>query len=83
MAETTTIRVNGQEVTVAEGSVVFAAIAAAGQGACRTSVDSEARGALCGMGICYECRVTIDGRPHCRSCQVICKAGMEVRTDES
>jgi sarcosine oxidase subunit alpha len=33
------------------------------------------------MGICFECRVTIDGRAHCRSCQVICQAGMEVATD--
>jgi D-hydroxyproline dehydrogenase subunit gamma len=36
---------------------------------------------LCGMGICFECRVTIDGREHCRSCQIPCAEGMEVRTD--
>jgi len=33
------------------------------------------------MGICFECRVTVDGRPHVRSCQVVCRPGMEVRTD--
>ena len=42
----------------------------------------EARGPLCGMGICFECRATVNGQPHCRSCQIICQPGMEVRTDE-
>jgi predicted molibdopterin-dependent oxidoreductase YjgC len=34
------------------------------------------------MGICMECRVTINGETHCRSCQTLCEAGMEVRTEE-
>jgi sarcosine oxidase subunit alpha len=45
-------------------------------------VLGESRGPLCGMGICMECRVTINGQPHCRSCQTLCEEGMEVRTDE-
>ena len=47
----------------------------------RRSVSGEPRGPLCGMGICFECRVTINGREHCRSCQIPCEPGMEVRTD--
>ena len=47
----------------------------------RRSVSGEPRGPLCGMGICFECRVTIGGRAHCRSCQEVCRPGMEVRTD--
>jgi sarcosine oxidase subunit alpha len=34
------------------------------------------------MGICLECRVTINGQPHRRSCQTLCEPGMEVQTDE-
>jgi len=34
------------------------------------------------MGICLDCRVTINGEPHCRSCLAICEPGMEVRTDD-
>jgi predicted molibdopterin-dependent oxidoreductase YjgC len=34
------------------------------------------------MGICMECRVTINGNGQCRSCQTVCEEGMEVRTDE-
>jgi D-hydroxyproline dehydrogenase subunit gamma len=35
---------------------------------------------LCGIGICYECRVTIDRIAHCRSCQIPCRSGMQVIT---
>jgi NADPH-dependent 2,4-dienoyl-CoA reductase/sulfur reductase-like enzyme len=42
---------------------------AAGTTAFRQSVTGQPRGPLCGMGVCYECRVTIDGVPHRRSCQ--------------
>ena len=75
------IVVNGQAVEVPEGVMVSAAVAIAGVAAFRRSVTGEARGPLCGMGICFECRVTVDGRPHVRSCQVLCRPGMEVRTD--
>ncbi|HWP43267.1 MAG TPA: (2Fe-2S)-binding protein [Blastocatellia bacterium] len=81
MPETITLYVNGQPVTVTEGSMVSAAVAAAGVAAFRRSVSGEPRGPLCGMGICFECRVTIDGRPHCRSCITACLQGMDVRTD--
>jgi predicted molibdopterin-dependent oxidoreductase YjgC len=75
-----TLRVNGSLVTVVAGATVSVAVAVAGQ-ACRRSVSGEPRGPLCGMGICFECRVSIDGKPHCRSCQIVCEPGMEVKTN--
>ena len=78
---TVTIRINGEATTVPSGTTVAAAIAVAGESAFRTSVGAMPRGALCGMGICGECRVTIDGQPHQRSCLVLCREGMEVTTD--
>lgn len=36
----------------------------------RTSVTGEARGPLCGMGICHECRVTLDGEAHQLACMI-------------
>jgi sarcosine oxidase subunit alpha len=74
--------VNGVEVTMPAGSMVSAAIVSAGVTLFRRSVTGEPRGPLCGMGICFECRVTIDGEAHCRSCQTICREGMDIRTDE-
>ena len=75
-----TLRVNGSTVAVPFGATVAVAVTIAGS-ACRTSVGGEARAALCGMGICFECRVSINGRLHCRSCQILCEPGMEVKTD--
>jgi len=74
------LQIDGQSVTVPTGTIVAAAIALAGRTRFRESVRKQPRGPLCGMGICMECRVTIDGRPHCRSCQTLCEPGMEVTT---
>jgi D-hydroxyproline dehydrogenase subunit gamma len=80
MLDQVTVRVNGTPVVIGSGATVAVAMALAGQ-ACRTSVTGEPRGPLCGMGICFECRVSIDGTAHCRSCQVLCEDGMEISTD--
>ena len=74
--------VNGKEITVAEGSTVATAIFASEAAAFRSSVTGEPRFPVCGMGICFECRVTIDGTPHQRSCQTLAENGMIVQTDE-
>lgn len=81
MPDTVTVVVNGVSVTMPAGSMVASAILKTGVHRFRRSVSGEPRGPLCGMGICFECRVTIDGEQHCRSCQTVCKNGMDVRTD--
>ena len=81
MPDLINLSVDGVPVAVPAGAMVSAAVAMSGISGYRRSVSGEPRGPLCGMGICFECRVTIDGRPHCRSCQVVCQPGMEVRTD--
>jgi D-hydroxyproline dehydrogenase subunit gamma len=82
MSEPIVVQVNGKPVSVKAGTIVAAAIATNGDTAFRRSVLGKPRGPLCGMGICMECRVTINGRKHCRSCQVLCEPGMEIRTDD-
>ncbi|MGH2344946.1 MAG: (2Fe-2S)-binding protein [Chloroflexota bacterium] len=72
------LTVNGRTVRVRSGFMVAAAVALAGEDAYRHSVRGEARGPLCGMGICFECRVTIDGHEHRLSCQTPCEDGMKV-----
>lgn len=81
MLNQVTLTVNGAPVALTAGATVAVAVAIAGQ-TFRTSVTGEPRGPLCGMGICFECRVTINGMPHCRSCQILCEQGMQVRTNE-
>lgn len=80
MRDGVTIRLDGRSVVVARGTTVASALLGLGVTAFRTSVTGEPRGPLCGMGVCYECRVTIDGRPHERACMTLCRDGMEVST---
>jgi len=77
-----TLNVNNQSISVNDGTTVAAAILAVGVDQFRRSVGGEPRGPLCGMGICFECRVTINGIKHEKSCTLIAKDGMEVVTDD-
>jgi sarcosine oxidase subunit alpha len=73
------ITVNGRPIRVAEGTSVAAAMMMANE-PCRFSVRQEARAPFCGMGICMECRATVNGVPHQRTCQLVCTPKMEVVT---
>jgi sarcosine oxidase subunit alpha len=72
--------INGRSEKVKPQTSVAAAILQTGRPTFRTSVSGQPRAALCGMGICFECRVTIDGTPHARSCQIFCEPGMKIIT---
>jgi sarcosine oxidase subunit alpha len=81
MSEAVRLQINGRFVTVAAGTTVAAAVISAGYTTFRRSVNGTSRGPLCGMGTCFECRLTIDGVPHERSCQLLCRTDMVVATD--
>jgi sarcosine oxidase subunit alpha len=74
------IAVDGRELRAQAGISVAAALLNGGVSSFRHSVDGADRGPLCGMGICYECRVTIDGVPHRRACLVAVADGLRVVT---
>jgi D-hydroxyproline dehydrogenase subunit gamma len=76
-----TLLINNKTVSVAEGSTVATAIFASDAESFRRSVSGEPRFPLCGMGICFECRVTIDGVKHQKSCQILAENGMQVETE--
>lgn len=80
MAERLRLTVDGREVDAESGSTLLAALWNAGILGLRRSVTGEERGPLCGMGTCFECRVTVDGVPHRRACQERVRDGMEVAT---
>jgi predicted molibdopterin-dependent oxidoreductase YjgC len=85
MADAITLTIDGRSASVAAGTTVAAAIAVAAAttgavGVTRRSLDGHLRAPLCGMGVCQECRVSIDGRAHVLSCQTLCQPGMDVRT---
>ena len=74
------VTVNGVAVSVRAGACVIAALVAADTLCTRLSLSGEPRFALCGIGQCQECRVTINGRLHQLACQVVCEGGMAIRT---
>ena len=72
--------VNGKPVSVLSGATVAAALLNEGVSRFRESVVGESRGPLCGMGICYECRVTINDVPQQRACLSVVEHGMRIET---
>lgn len=73
------LTVNGVPMSVASGTTVAVAISMAGM-TTRTSLVGELRAPVCGMGICFECRSTVNGVSQRRTCQMLCEPGMDVRT---
>ncbi len=82
MARTLSIIIDGRLLEVSEGITVAAAMLNAGEDAFRDSVSGAPRGPVCGMGICFECRVTIDGARGRRACLERVSPGMRVTTRE-
>ncbi len=80
MPELIEIKIDGEKVAVAAGLSIAAAILNSGRNILRRSVTGEPRSAVCGMGVCFECRVTVNGIAHVRSCVTVCEAGMEIET---
>lgn len=72
------LRINGEDVDVPEGCTVAAAVMRSGISTFRHSVTGMPRAPLCGMGVCFECRVRIDGVRAVRSCMIRAEEGMEV-----
>lgn len=81
MAATVRILVNGTPLEVPMGVSLAAALLNAGYAGFRTSVGGEARAPICGMGICFECRVTLDGMVGQRACLEPVREGMQVVLD--
>ena len=75
-----TIVVDGEERSVPANTTVAVALLGLGVRAFRRSVRGEPRAPLCGMGICFECRVDIDGVADRRACLVPVVEGLLVRT---
>ena len=79
MSDPIVVFVNDVPVCVEPGSTVAVALLVAGVPA-RRSVSDSPRSALCGMGVCMECRAEVDFVLHSRTCQIVCQPNMRVRT---
>ena len=74
------LRFDGREIEALPGETIAAALAAAEIVAVRQARSGAPRGPFCGMGVCFDCLVTVDGRPSQRACLTKVEAGMDVRS---
>jgi hypothetical protein len=74
---------DGEPVPALPGQSIAAALWAGGRLSWRRSrVNGSPRGVFCGMGVCFDCLVVVDGRPNVRACQAQAGPGAEVVTQE-
>ena len=69
---------DGAPVTARSGQSLAAALTEAGHRAFRDTVAGAPRGVFCGMGVCQDCLVTVDGVPNRRACMTKAAEGMAV-----
>lgn len=70
---------DGRPVTAYEGESVAALLFAEGVPATRTTRGGAPRGVYCGMGVCFDCLVVVDGVPNTRACVTWVRDGLDVR----
>jgi aerobic-type carbon monoxide dehydrogenase small subunit (CoxS/CutS family) len=72
---------DGEKITAITGQSVAAALLAANQRALRkTRFNNNERGVFCGIGVCFDCLVVIDGITNQRACLIEARPGMKVQT---
>lgn len=72
------LHVGGIALRAYAGETVAAAMIAAGMRSFRRSASGKPRGLYCGMGVCYECLLNIDGRLNVRACMTYATDGMTI-----
>jgi aerobic-type carbon monoxide dehydrogenase small subunit (CoxS/CutS family) len=72
---------DGEKISAITGQSVAAALLAANQRALRkTRFNNNERGVFCGIGVCFDCLVVIDGITNQRACLIEARPGMKVQT---
>jgi D-hydroxyproline dehydrogenase subunit alpha len=71
---------DGRDIAAIEGETIASALSAAGIVTLRHTAAGAPRGLHCGIGACFDCVVTIDGRLSQRACMTQAVAGMDVRS---
>ena len=78
------ITVDGEKIIAYEGETVGAALMAAGQRTLRyTNKKEQPRGLYCGIGLCQECRMVINGVANTQACQTLAAPGCQIETQKS
>ena len=77
------ITIDGRHVTAFEGELLSTVLQAEGVMVFgRKSGTGRPAGFYCGMGICYECLVTVNGSANVRACQTLALDHMVIETGD-
>jgi predicted molibdopterin-dependent oxidoreductase YjgC len=72
---------DGAPLSAEPGQSIGAALIAAGHRSWRTTRrEGRPRGLFCGIGVCFDCLVTVNGRPGRRACLLEVRDGDAVDT---
>jgi glycine/D-amino acid oxidase-like deaminating enzyme len=69
---------NDRQIEALEGETIAAALSAAGVTTFRHTPSGAPRGLFCGMGACFDCVVTVNGRIGQRACLTQAAEGLDV-----
>ena len=72
------LRFDGREIEALPGETIAAALAAADIVAVRQARSGAPRGPFCGMGVCFDCLMIVDGVPNTRACMTWVRDGMRI-----
>jgi D-hydroxyproline dehydrogenase subunit gamma len=75
------ITVDGEPVTGIEGQTIAGILLAAGRSSWRSAPSGAPRGVFCGIGVCFDCLVTVDGVRDVRACRRRARDGDVVTTE--
>jgi hypothetical protein len=74
------IQVNGKPVIAYPSETIATVLLASGRHVFRhTALSGEPRGLFCGMGVCFDCLVIINGHKNVRSCVTFAHPGDEIQ----
>ncbi|MFF7104274.1 (2Fe-2S)-binding protein [Streptomyces nigra] len=78
-----TVTLDGREIQALPGHTVAAALWTAGVTSWRTTrAQGRPRGVFCGIGVCFDCLVTVNDRPNQRACLFPLNPGDAIRTQD-
>lgn len=74
---------DGEQMRAEDGQTIAAALMAEGITSWRiTRFGGSPRGILCGIGVCYDCLLTLNGEPNVRACVTQVQSGDDVRRQD-
>jgi predicted molibdopterin-dependent oxidoreductase YjgC len=73
-----TVTFDGRPLQAYIGETIAAVLFAEGYVETRRTVGGSPRGVFCGIGVCFDCLVVVDGVPNTRACMTWVREGMRI-----